>query len=262
MRAVAANLQDIPVDAGLTGTVGGHTIEFRRATISGRGFHLFRGSATIENPRLWSPADPHLYTVELAAEHGDGVVQQYTQRTGIRSIEVDDRGRMLLNGKHLALRGASMHEEDPTRGAALRPGGDPRELRPAARPGRHHDALALPAAPARARAGGPLRHRGLVRGPGLPDARRAVPAAPPCAARALDMVRDMVNRDRSHPSVIVWSLGNENTSKPGVGFTRYLREAATAHAAARPDAARRPGVPRLSRRSASRRSTRASTRSG
>ena len=30
----AANLQDIPVDAGLTGTVGGHTIEFRRATIS------------------------------------------------------------------------------------------------------------------------------------------------------------------------------------------------------------------------------------
>jgi beta-glucuronidase len=43
---------------------------------------------------------------------------------------------------------------------------------------------------------------------------------------ALDMVRDMVNRDRSHPSVIVWSLGNENTSKPGAGFTRYLREAA------------------------------------
>ena len=70
VRAVAANLQDIPVDAGLTGTVGGHTIEFRRATISGRGFHLFRGSATIENPRLWSPSDPHLYTVKLAAEHG------------------------------------------------------------------------------------------------------------------------------------------------------------------------------------------------
>ena len=43
--------------------------------------------------------------------------------------------------------------------------------------------------------------------------------------RAVQAVRDMVNRDRSHPSVIVWSLGNENTSKPGSGFTRYVREA-------------------------------------
>jgi beta-glucuronidase len=44
--------------------------------------------------------------------------------------------------------------------------------------------------------------------------------------RAVQQVRDMVNRDRSHPSVIVWSLGNENTSKPGVGFTRYVTTAA------------------------------------
>ena len=43
--------------------------------------------------------------------------------------------------------------------------------------------------------------------------------------RAVQAVRDMVNRDRSHPSVIVWSLGNENTSKPGTGFTRYVGEA-------------------------------------
>jgi beta-glucuronidase len=43
---------------------------------------------------------------------------------------------------------------------------------------------------------------------------------------SIDMVREMVNRDRSHPSVIVWSLGNENTSKPGVGFTRYVTTAA------------------------------------
>ena len=36
----------------------------------------------------------------------------------------------------------------------------------------------------------------------------------------------MVNRDRSHPSVLVWSLGNENTSRPAGGFTRYVRSAA------------------------------------
>jgi beta-glucuronidase len=225
VRAVAANLQDIPVDAGLTGTVGGHTIEFRRATISGRGFHLFRGSATIENPRLWSPSDPHLYTVKLAAEHGNGVVQQYTQRTGIRTLEVDDQGRMLLNGKHLALRGASMHEEDPTRGAALGPAEitanfDLLRDMGATMTRSHYPLhpLALELAD---------RH-GILVWSEVPvyQMRDALFRRSRVRREALNMVRDMVNRDRSHPSVVVWSLGNENTSKPGVGFTRYLREAA------------------------------------
>jgi beta-galactosidase/beta-glucuronidase len=44
--------------------------------------------------------------------------------------------------------------------------------------------------------------------------------------QAEGMVRSMVNRDRSHPSVLVWSLGNENTSRPGRGYTRYVDSAA------------------------------------
>ena len=56
-----------------------------------------------------------------------------------------------------------------------------------------------------------------------------------CAGRRSRCVRDMVNRDRSHPSVLVWSLGNENTSRPGSGFTRYIRSASAPGAPARPD---------------------------
>ena len=41
--------------------------------------------------------------------------------------------------------------------------------------------------------------------------------------QALGMLRDMVNRDRSHASVVVWSLGNENTTHPGPGYSRYVR---------------------------------------
>ena len=91
---------------------------------SGRGFHLFRSSAVIANPRLWSPADPNLYTVKLAVRHEGGVVQRYTQRTGIRTLAVDDGGRM-LNGRRLDLRGASMHEEDPNPAASVRPRSGP-----------------------------------------------------------------------------------------------------------------------------------------
>jgi beta-glucuronidase len=41
----------------------------------------------------------------------------------------------------------------------------------------------------------------------------------------LYLLRKTIRRDRNHPSVIVWSVGNENTSRPGAGFRRYVREA-------------------------------------
>ena len=225
VRAIASNLQGIPVEAGLTGTVGGQTIEFRRATISGRGFHLFRGSAKIDNPRLWSPSDPHLYTVKLAVEHGGGVVQSYTQRTGIRTLVVDDSGRLLLNGRHVALRGASMHEEDQTHGAALGPAEITANLNQLRDLGATMTRSHYPLHPLALE----LADRyGIVVWSEVPvyQMRDALFRRASVRREALDMVRDMVNRDRSHPSVIVWSLGNENTSKPGAGFTRYVGEAA------------------------------------
>jgi beta-glucuronidase len=42
----------------------------------------------------------------------------------------------------------------------------------------------------------------------------------------VQLVRALVNRDRSHPSVLVWGLGNENTTRPGPGLTRYITTAA------------------------------------
>ena len=57
----------------------------------------------------------------------------------------------------------------------------------------------------------------LVRDPRLPDAGQAVPDDR-VRQRSLRILREMVLRDRNHPSVIVWSVGNENTSKPGGGL--------------------------------------------
>ena len=165
-----------PARAEVSATVGGQQIRFTPATIAGARLPACSaGSAAIASPRLWSPEDPHLYTVELEVSLDGQVVQRYTQQTGIRSIERDEHGRMLLNGRQsdAARREPARGGPDARRRAAARR--HPRELLAAARAGREHDALALSDAPARARAGGPLRDRRVVRGARLPDARPAVP---------------------------------------------------------------------------------------
>ena len=197
--------------------------------------------------------------MKLTAEHGTAWCSS-TPSDRLRTLEVDDRGRMLLNGKHLALRGASMHEEHPTRGAALGPAEitanfDLLRDMGATMTRSHYPLhpLALELAD---------RH-GIVVWDEVPVYQMADALFRRASVRrgALDLVREMVHRDRSHPSVVVWSLGNENTSKPGVGFTRYLREGARIRGGwtrRGSSAWRSPATPR----SASRRSTRASTRSG
>jgi beta-glucuronidase len=71
-----------------------------------------RGRASISlnaNLALWSPEDPRLYKVEIAAE-----TDQVTENIGFRSIEA--RGTdILLNGKPVFLRGINIHEESPQR---------------------------------------------------------------------------------------------------------------------------------------------------
>ena len=43
--------------------------------------------------------------------------------------------------------------------------------------------------------------------------------------KALRMLRTEIERDQNHPSVIVWSIGNENASRPGTGLRKYIRKA-------------------------------------
>jgi beta-glucuronidase len=132
---------------------------------------------------------------------------------------------LLLNGEQLSLRGASIHEDDAQKGAAL----GPAELRG------NIDALRDLGANM-TRADYPLHpltlelcdRYGILVWSEVPvyqmgDAlfRRAA-----VRSQALQMVRGMVDRDRSHPSVLVWSVGSENLTSPGPGYTRYVTSAA------------------------------------
>jgi beta-galactosidase/beta-glucuronidase len=70
-------------------------------------------------PQLWSPVEPNLYAAQATVEL-DGELQQVEERrVGLRYVRVRD-GRLFLNGNELQLRGASIQEDVPGRGPALR----------------------------------------------------------------------------------------------------------------------------------------------
>lgn len=73
----------------------------------------------IENAKLWSAEEPNLYLLEVEVLNERGkVVELISQRVGIREIKIND-GIMWLNGKRLMLRGVNRHEFSPKKGRAI-----------------------------------------------------------------------------------------------------------------------------------------------
>jgi beta-glucuronidase len=71
-------------------------------------------------PQMWSPVNPNLYDA-YAEVRVAGQIQQVDQRRiGLRYVRVQNGGQLYLNGHHLDLRGASIQEDLPGRGPALR----------------------------------------------------------------------------------------------------------------------------------------------
>ena len=109
----------------VTGSFGGRGARFRAHRVPrARRERRFRARVRIGNPRLWSPARPEpLHGPPAAALDRAARWSSATRvHTGIRSLEVSRLGRMLLNGRHVNLRGASMHEDslEPRGGADAR----------------------------------------------------------------------------------------------------------------------------------------------
>ncbi len=64
---------------------------------------------TIEKPKLWSAEEPYLYRLEITCTDGNGTVEYVSQPVGFRRFEMKN-GRMLLNGKRIVFKGANRHD--------------------------------------------------------------------------------------------------------------------------------------------------------
>ena len=78
-------------------------------------------SIKIENPVLWDHETPYLYELTTILKKNDTVIDERTDKVGFRNIEFDAKKGFLINGKHVKLNGVCLHHDGGCVGAAVPP---------------------------------------------------------------------------------------------------------------------------------------------
>jgi beta-glucuronidase len=113
LRAFVRNAGSIARPIHVRASFGGRAVNLGTRTVRGGATAAFDGSLTVTNPKLWAPDHPNLYPVTFSAG-----AARYSLKTGIRSIRVSG-GHLLLNGRKLNFRGVGLHEDSKQFGFAI-----------------------------------------------------------------------------------------------------------------------------------------------
>jgi len=186
----------------------------RRVTLRGHGTEMAVESAedevvlTVPNPALWSPDTPNLYdlTVELAG--GDGVFDRYTLPVGLRTVRVEGDA-LLLNGEPILLKGFGRHEDFPVIGRGLVPAVIIKDYALMKWVGANSFRTThYPYSEQMMALADRLGFMVIDETPavGLFFAEEGLERR---LALCRQYVREMIARDKNHPSVVMWSLANE-----------------------------------------------------
>lgn len=82
----------------------------------------------VEHPALWSDENPNLYTCEVAVRQGESTIDSVSIPVGIRTLRLNARQGLLVNGKPVKLRGTCIHHDNGIIGAATFPDAEYRRL--------------------------------------------------------------------------------------------------------------------------------------
>lgn len=118
VKILMRNLGRQSHNADIAIRIGGGLTKTIREGLPAGGEREVSTDLTIQNPRLWQPGRPNLYSMRVAASLDGRRRSTYDLAFGVRKLERKG-ATALLNGRPLQLRGASMHEDDPVEGAAL-----------------------------------------------------------------------------------------------------------------------------------------------
>ncbi len=156
-------------------------------------------SISITSPHLWSTADPYLYKVETTISQNGKIVDVYTTNTGIRDIAFSSEQGFLLNGKPMKLKGVNMHQDHAGVGSAIPDALQAWRIKQLKKFGCNaYRASHNPMTPALLdicdREGILVINENRLMG---------------INEEHLRLLERMIKRDRNHPSVIMWSDGNE-----------------------------------------------------
>ena len=167
-------------------------------------------SISLENAKLWSPDSPYLYTAEVTLYDNEGnIADQIKEPFGVRTIEIVPQKGLLVNGKKVLLKGYANHHTLGALGAAAYPRAIEKRLKLMKKFGMNHirtshnpyseDFLKL------------CDKYGILVVDELYDKWLTQYAGGRVDWESLWQkdVPEWVKRDRNHPSVVMWSLGNE-----------------------------------------------------
>src|SRR5437667_1591960 len=171
-------------------------------------------SSNLENlakPHRWDIDDPYLYTVVTEVLDGKRVLDRYSTQFGIRTITFDREKGFVLNGKTRKLHGVCMHHDLGALGAAVNRRATERQLQIMKAAG--VNAIRTSHNPPSPELLELSDRMGLVVMDEAFDMWH-IAKVPNGYSKYFDEwserdLRDMARRDRNHPSIIMWSIGNE-----------------------------------------------------
>ncbi len=153
----------------------------------------------LTNPHLWSTTDPYLYKVETTVKVDGKVTDVYETTTGFRDIVFDAERGFLLNGEPLKLKGVNMHQDHAGVGTAIPDALQAWRIRQLKAFGCNaYRASHNPMTPALLDI---CDREGIL----VIDENRLMGIND----EHLRLLEQMIKRDRNHPSIILWSDGNE-----------------------------------------------------
>lgn len=177
----------------------------------------------VDAPKLWSAEAPHLYqlTIRLLNSKGE-VTEVIPQKVGFRKIEIKD-GMFLVNGKPVLIKGVNRHETDPLTGHTISKEAMLRDIKlmklyniNAVRTSHYPNSeywLDLCD-----QYGIYVVGEANIESHGMGyDITKTMANRPTWVGAHLMRVQRMVERDKNHPAIVIWSMGNE----AGNGFNFY-----------------------------------------
>jgi beta-galactosidase len=171
----------------------------------------------IENPHFWSLDSPYMHKLVTTIRQNGKITDRYETPFGIRTIRWDPENGFFLNNQHIEIKGTNNHQDHAGVGVALPDSLNYQRIEILKEMGCNaYRTSHNPASPALLDACDRL---GML----VLDETRETGIN----AQQLSQLRDMILRDRNHPSVILWSTGNEEWSiegnEKGARITRTMQ---------------------------------------
>ncbi|PWK21616.1 beta-galactosidase [Arcicella aurantiaca] len=165
----------------------------------------------LKNPQLWNIENPHLYKAKISLKQNGKTIDEYTQNFGVRSIHFEAETGFTLNGKNVKLKGACIHHDNGALGAMAIDRAEERKIELLKKNG--YNAVRFAHNPYSAEILDACDRLGMVVINEAFDMWNINKTPDDYADYFKDWwqkdLTTLIQKDFNHPSVIMWSIGNE-----------------------------------------------------